>query len=90
MTSHYLLIITMGNWDKIKNVDVGIKQDIDRHSKLDKKVKDITKVIKNPDVWGVNIASRDRVDSLEEKVEKLEKKISGISYLVKQLINNNK
>ena len=80
----------MGNWDKIKNVDVGIKQDIDRHSKLDKKVKDITKVIKNPDVWGVNIASRDRVDSLEEKVEKLEKKISGISYLVKQLINNNK
>ena len=80
----------MGNWDKIKNVDVGIKQDIDRHSKLDKKVKDITKVIKNPDVWGVNIASRDRVDSLEEKVEKLEKKISGISYLVKQLINKNK
>ena len=80
----------MGNWDKIKNVDVGIKQDIDRHSKLDKKVKDITKVIKNPDVWGVNIASRDRVDSLEEKVEKLERKISGISYLVKQLINKNK
>ena len=63
----------MGNWDKIKNVDVGIKQDIDRHSKLDKKLKDITKVIKNPDVWSVNIASRDRVDSLEEKVEKLEK-----------------
>ena len=80
----------MGNWDKIKNVDVGIKQDIDRHSKLDKKVKDITKVIKNPDVWGANIASRDRVDSLEEKVEKLESKISGISYLVKQLINKNK
>ena len=80
----------MGNWDKIKNVDVGIKQDIDRHSKLDKKVKDITKVIKNPDVWGVNIASRDRVDSLEEKVEKLERKISGISYLVKQLINKSK
>ena len=80
----------MGNWDKIKNVDVGIKQDIDRHSKLDKKVKDITKVIKNPDVWGVNIASRVRVDSLEEKVEKLESKINGISYLVKQLINKIK
>ena len=80
----------MGNWDKIKNVDVGIKQDIDRHSKLDKKVKDITKVIKNPDAWSANIASRDRVDSLEEKVEKLESKISGISYLVKQLINKNK
>ena len=80
----------MGNWDKIKNVDVGIKQDIDRHSKLDKKLKDITKVIINPDVWSANIASRDRVDSLEEKVEKLESKISGISYLVKQLINKNK
>ena len=80
----------MGNWDKIKNVDVGIKQDIDRHSKLDKKLKDITKVIKNPDVWNANIASRDRVDSLEEKVEKLESKINGISYLVKQLINKSK
>ena len=80
----------MGNWDKIKNVDVGIKQDVERHSKIDKKLKDITKVIKNPDVWNANIASRDRVDSLEEKVEKLEKKISGISYLVKQLINKNK
>ena len=80
----------MGNWDKIKNVDVGIKQDIDRHSKLDKKVKDITKVIKNPDEWNANIASRDRMDSLEKRVEKLESKINGISYLVKQLINNNK
>ena len=88
--SHYLLAITMGNWDKIKNVDVGIKQDIDRHSKLDKKVKDITKVIKNPDVWNANIASRDRMDALEERVEKLERKISGISYLVKQLVNKNK
>ena len=80
----------MGNWDKIKNVDVGIKQDIDRHSKLDKKVKDITKVIKNPDAWSANIASRDRMDALEERVEKLERKISGISYLVKQLLNKNK
>ena len=80
----------MGNWDKIKNVDVGIKQDIDRHSKLDKKLKDITKVIKNPDVWNANIASRDRMDSLEKRVEKLESKINGISYLVKQLINKSK
>ena len=80
----------MGNWDKIKNVDVGIKQDIERHSKLDKKLKDITKVIKNPDAWNANIASRDKMDSLEKRVEKLESKINGISYLVKQLINNNK
>jgi len=80
----------MGNWDKIKNVDVGIKQDVERHSKLDKKLKDITKVIKNPDVWNANIASRDKMDSLEKRVEKLESKISGISYLVKQLINKSK
>ena len=87
---HYLLTITMGNWDKIKNVDVGIKQDVERHSKLDRKVKDITKVIKNPDAWNANIASRDRMDALEERVEKLESKINGISYLVKQLINKIK
>ena len=80
----------MENWDKIKNVDVGIKQDIDRHTKLDRKVKDITKVIKNPDEWNANIASRDRMDSLVERVEKLEGKVNGISYLVKQLLNKIK
>ena len=58
--------------------------------KLEKKIKDITKVIKDPDVWSVNIASRDRMDEVEEKLDGLISRISGISYIMKNLINNRK
>ena len=96
------------NWDKLKGVDVGVKQDIDRFSddtpnngssqngnskdikKLEKKLNDVTKVIKDPDVWNVNIASRERMDEVEEKLDGLISRISGISYIMKNLINNRK
>ena len=58
--------------------------------KLEKKINDITKVIKDPDVWSVNIASRDRMDEVEEKLDGLISKISGISYIMRNLINNRK
>ena len=58
--------------------------------KLEKKIKDITKVIKDPDVWSVNIASRDRMDEVEEKLDGLISRISGVSYIMKNLINNRK
>ena len=96
------------NWDKLKGVDVGVKQDIDRFSddtpnngssqngnskdikKLEKKLNDVTKVIKDPDVWNVNVASRERMDKVEEKLDGLINRISGISYIMKNLINNRK
>ena len=58
--------------------------------KLEKKIKDISKVIKDPDVWNVNIASRERMDEVEEKLNGLIGKISGISYIMRNLINNRK
>ena len=58
--------------------------------KLEKKIKDISKVIKDPDVWSVNIASRDRMDEVEEKLDGLISRISGVSYIMKNLINNRK
>ena len=58
--------------------------------KLEKKINDITKVIKDPDVWSVNIASRDRMDEVEEKLDGLISRISGVSYIMKNLINNRK
>ena len=58
--------------------------------KLEKKINDITKVIKDHDVWNINIASRDRMDEVEKKVDGLISKISGISYIMRNLINNRK
>ena len=39
---------------------------------------DIKKVIADPDVWNVNIASRDRIEELEQRVEELEQKLAAI------------
>jgi hypothetical protein len=69
----------MSNWDKLKDVDVKNKQDIERHTKLDKRVNDIKKVISNPDKWNVNLASRDRLDELEARIKKLEEFIHEIT-----------
>ena len=89
------------NWDKLKGHS-DVKQDINRRDakqgeilgndgkKLEKRIDDIRKVITNPDVWNVNIASRDRMDEVEEKLDGLISKISGISYIMRNLINNRK
>jgi len=58
--------------------------------KLEKKINDLSKVIKNPDVWNVNVASRDRMDKVEEKLDGLIRRIEGISYIMRNLINNRK
>ena len=58
--------------------------------KLEKKIKDISKVIKDPDVWNVNIASRERMDEVEGKLDGLIRRIEGISYIMRNLINNRK
>ena len=56
--------------------------------KLEKKIKDLTKGIKDPDVWNANIASRERMDEVEEKLDGLISRISGVSYIMKNLIIN--
>ena len=60
--------------DKLKGHS-DVKQDINRRSgevngkesiRLNKRINDISKVISDPDVWNVNIASRERMDKIEE------------------------
>ena len=70
--------------DKLKGHS-DVKQDINRRDakqgeilgndgkKLEKRINDIRKVISDPDVWNVNIASRERMDALEKRIEELEK-----------------
>ena len=65
----------------------------DRHNRLEKRINDISKVIKDPEPWGVNISSRDRVDDLEKRIDEIENqidklngRIDGLNYLIKQVI----
>ena len=87
------------NLDKLKGHS-DRKQDVGRRdtnglngkdaTKLNKRINDIQKVISDPDVWNANIASRDRLDGIEQRLEALEHRLSGMSYLVKRLVMNKK
>ena len=86
------------NLDKLKGHS-NVKQDINRRSsevngkesiRINKRINDISKVISDPDVWNVNIASRERMDKIEEKLDDLIGRINGMSYIMKNLINNRK
>ena len=70
------------NLDKLKGHS-DVRQDINRRkpngdvsgkeaTRLSKRINDIAKVIADPDVWNVNIGSRDRMDDVEERLEELE------------------
>lgn len=88
------------NLDKLKGHS-NIKQDLNRRgdgedingkhsSRLNKRVNDIKKVISDPDLWNVNIASRERMDAVEQRLEELEGRVRGLSYLVKRLVMNKR
>ena len=87
------------NLDKLKGHS-DIKQDITRRQsddikgknagKLNKRINDISKVITDPDVWNVNIASRERMDDVEQRLTELEGRVRGLSYLVKRLVMNKR
>ena len=98
------------NLDKLKGHS-DIKQDINRRDnqqgkivgkdskKLEKRINDIRKVISDPDVWNVNIASRERMDALEQRVLELEIKLKeknsgvlggGISPKLQKLLDDKK
>ena len=86
--------------DKLKGHS-DVKQDLNRRgngeeingkhsSKLNKRINDIKKVISDPDLWNVNIASRDRMDKLERTVEELENRMDGVAYIMRQIAFNRR
>ena len=86
------------NLDKLKGHS-DKKQDINRRNgevkgkeslRLSKRIDDIRRVISDPDVWNANIASRDRMDDVDQRLTELEHRVSGISYLVKRLVMNKR
>ena len=64
----------MPNEDKWKELQ---KIQIVRKTPMEKKLDNITKVIQNPDDFNVNIASRERIDELEQRIRELEEKMNG-------------
>ena len=87
------------NLDKLKGHS-DVKQDINRRklsdvngkvgSKLNKRINDISKVITDPDVWNVNIASRERMDVLEEQLKDLTGRVNGLAHLVRSIAFNKR
>ena len=86
------------NLDKLKGHS-DKKQDINRRNgevkgkeglRLSKRIDDIKRVISDPDVWNANIASRDRMDDVEQRLTELEGRVRGLSYLVKRLVMNKR
>ena len=88
------------NLDKLKGHS-DVKQDLNRrgsgedingkHSnKLNKRLNDIKKVISDPDLWNVNIASRERMDKLDKTVEELERRVNGMAYVMRQIAFNRR
>ena len=86
------------NLDKLKGHS-DRKQDINRRNgevkgkeglRLRKRIDDLKRVITDPDVWNANIASRDRMDDVDQRLTELEHRLSGISYLVKRLVMNKR
>ena len=89
------------NLDKLKGHEAGVKQDINRRgdgeeingkhsSKLNKRINDIKKVITEPDVWNVNIASRDRMDEVDKRLTEVEHRLKGLSYIVRKIAFNKR
>ncbi len=64
----------MPNDDKWKELQ---KIRIVRKNTVEKKLDNITKVIQDPDDFNVNIASRERVDELEQRIRELEDRLNG-------------
>ena len=64
----------MPNDDKWKELQ---KIQIVRKTPMEKKLDNITKVIQNPDDFNVNIASRERIDELEQRIRELEERMNG-------------
>ena len=59
------------NWERLQKIQIV------RKTPVEKKLDNMTKVIQNPDEFNVNIASRERIDELEQRIRRLEEKING-------------
>ena len=65
------------NWNKLQSDD----------NSNDKEIRILKRVINDPDGYNTNLASKERVESLEEKMSQLHNKIDSIYTLLETLSN---
>tara|TARA_X000001388_G_C2178017_1_gene102436 strand:+ start:298 stop:531 length:234 start_codon:yes stop_codon:yes gene_type:complete len=63
----------MDNWDRLNKLGK-----VSNKNPLEKKVNQLTRVISDPDVYNVNVASRERIERLEKRVSELENKLTAV------------
>mgnify|MGYP001335550352 FL=1 len=63
----------MDNWDRLNKLGK-----VSNKNPLEKKVNQLTRVISDPDVYNVNVASRERMERLENKVSELENRLTAL------------
>jgi vacuolar-type H+-ATPase subunit D/Vma8 len=78
------------NWKKLQAEKIDTKL----QNTFERKLNHLKSVITDPDKYNSNIASKDKVESLEQQIEelqevikKLSRRVDGLSYLIKQKIN---
>jgi vacuolar-type H+-ATPase subunit D/Vma8 len=78
------------NWKKLQAEKIDTKL----QDKFERKLNHLKSVITDPDKYNSNIASKDSLLSLEQQIEELQKvieklnrRVDGLSYLIKQKIN---
>ena len=60
------------NWKKLRKEVIGKDKRLNGpFNEVEKKINNITKVIKDPDGYNTNLASKDRVEALEQAIEDL-------------------
>ena len=59
------------NWKQLQKVASTDKRLVGPFNEVSKKVDNLTKVIKDPDGYNTNLASKDRVEALEQAIEEL-------------------
>ena len=84
------------NWKKLQS------KKISKVDPVEKKLNHLKRVISDPDGYNTNLASKDRIKSLEQqieekseeindlytKIDKLNSRLDGLNYLVKQVIKH--
>ena len=65
------------NWKQLQNKT--------NDSQVERKVNQLTKVIRDPDGYNTNLASKERIESLEEKMRELHNKIDSIYTILEVL-----
>jgi len=63
----------MDNWDRLNKLGK-----VSNKNPLEKKVNQLTRVISDPDVYNINVASRERMERLENKVSELENRLTAL------------